>query len=228
VSARRPVRTQKIAYHETPLNAANPDIDARIGWLLGMSRLHHIDEAFQDGRHFAQALADAGVPASRSLLSRWESGEIPISYERMSAYEVALGLEVGQISSITGYIKASIPGLKTRVVRPKLDPDSRAFAERLDELIDITNRRSRWFTCAVRSGRCSAADSSRSRPGRSRSLPAAEHGGDEYGGQSSGAGLMVAAIAQSVSDPAVHVITTPAGLRPADHSAGGPADAGDH
>jgi hypothetical protein len=31
VSARRPGRTQKIAYDETPLNAANPDIDARIG-----------------------------------------------------------------------------------------------------------------------------------------------------------------------------------------------------
>ena len=79
MSARRPGRTQKIAYDETPLNAANPDIDARIGWLLAMSRLHHVDEAFQDGRHFAQALAEAGFPASRSLLSRWESGEIPIS-----------------------------------------------------------------------------------------------------------------------------------------------------
>jgi hypothetical protein len=46
----------------------------------------------------------------------------------MSAYETALGLEVGQISSITGYINASIPGLKTRVVRPKLDPRPSAFA----------------------------------------------------------------------------------------------------
>jgi hypothetical protein len=42
---------QKFAYDETPLNAANPDIDARIGWLLAMSCLHHIDVAFQDGRH---------------------------------------------------------------------------------------------------------------------------------------------------------------------------------
>ena len=70
MSARRPCRTQKIAYDETPLNAARPDIDARIGWLLAKSRLYHIDEAFQDGRHFAQAFADAGL-ASRSLLSRW-------------------------------------------------------------------------------------------------------------------------------------------------------------
>ena len=66
MSARRPGRTQKTAYDETPLNAANPDIDARIGWLLAMFRLHHVDEAFQDGRHFAQALAEAGFPTSRS------------------------------------------------------------------------------------------------------------------------------------------------------------------
>lgn len=136
MSTRRVGRTQKIAVDETPLNAAHPNIDARIGWLLAMSRLHHRDDTFQDGRRFAEALAEAGFPASRSLVSRWESGEIPISYEGMSAYEKALGLEVGQISSITGYIKATIPGLKARVVRPKLDPSSRQFADRLDELID--------------------------------------------------------------------------------------------
>jgi hypothetical protein len=138
VSARPPCRTQKSAYDEKPLNAANPDIDACIGWLLAMSCLHHINEAFKDDRHFAHALAEEGFPASRSMLSRWESGEIPISYEGMSAYETALGVQIGLISSITSYITASIPGLKDAVVRPKLDPDTRAFADRLDELIDIT------------------------------------------------------------------------------------------
>ena len=64
----------------------------------------------------ALVLGHSRTRASRSLLRRWESGEIPISYEGLSAYETALGLEVGQISSITGYIKASIPGLRTRVV----------------------------------------------------------------------------------------------------------------
>src|SRR4051794_40378740 len=113
-TTRRPGRTQKIAHDDTPLNAAHPDIDARIGWLLAMSRLHHTDGAFQDGRRFAEALGDAGFPASRSLVSRWESGEIPISYEAMTAYEAVLDLQVGQISSITGYIKASIPALRTR------------------------------------------------------------------------------------------------------------------
>jgi transcriptional regulator with XRE-family HTH domain len=128
---------QRIAYDATPLTSANPDIDARIGWLLAMSRLHHRDADFQDGRVFGAAMADAGVAASRSLLSRWESGEIPISYEGMSAYETALGLEPGRISSLSGYIRASFPGLKTRVTRPKLNPGTREFADRLDELIDL-------------------------------------------------------------------------------------------
>jgi transcriptional regulator with XRE-family HTH domain len=134
---RRPGRTQRIAYDATPLSSPTPDIDARIGWLLAMSRLHHPDPAFQDGRQFTVALADAGLAASRSLLSRWESGEIPISYEGMTAYETALGLEPGQISSITGYIRASIPGVKAKVVRPKLVAASSEFADRLDELLDL-------------------------------------------------------------------------------------------
>ncbi len=133
---RRPGRTQRIAFDATSLTAAQPDIDARIGWLLAMSRLHHPDSSFQEGRRFTEALADAGAHASRSLLSRWESGEIPISYEGMTAYETALGIEPGRISSLTGYIRASIPGVKAKVVRPRLDPATREFADRLDELID--------------------------------------------------------------------------------------------
>ncbi len=134
---RRPGRTQRIAYDSTPLTAAQPDVDARIGWLLAMSRLHHPDPCLREGRRFVEALGDAGVQASRSLLSRWESGEIPISYEGMTAYETALGLAPGRLSSITGYIRASIPGVKARIVRPKLDPGTREFADRLDALLDL-------------------------------------------------------------------------------------------
>jgi hypothetical protein len=133
---RRAGRVQRIAYDATPLNSPHPDIDARIGWLLAMSRLHHANPDFQDSRVFGQALADAGAGASRSLLSRWESGDIPISFEGMSAYETALGMEPGRISSLTGYIRADLPTVKTRVARPKLDPTSREFADRFDELID--------------------------------------------------------------------------------------------
>ena len=135
--ARRPGRVQRIAYDDTPLNSTRPDIDARIGWLLAMSRLHHPDPSYGDGRKFLTALADAGFITSRSLVSRWESGEIPVSYEGMSAYERALGLEPGRISSLTGYIRSAIPGVKTKVIRPQLDPTSREFALRLDELLDL-------------------------------------------------------------------------------------------
>ena len=61
MTTKRPGRAQRIAYDYTPLNATQPDIDARIGWLLAMSRLHHPDETHRDGRRFAEALGDAGT-----------------------------------------------------------------------------------------------------------------------------------------------------------------------
>jgi hypothetical protein len=131
----RPGRTQRIAVDETPLNAAAPDVRARLGWLLAMSRLHHRDESFQDGGHFAEALGRAGYPASRSLVSRWESGLVPVPHEGMSAYERALGLEPGLLTSVRGYLAAELPEGSERV-RPRLDPADRAFATRFDALID--------------------------------------------------------------------------------------------
>lgn len=229
MTTKRPGRTQKIAVDETPLNAPHPDIDARIGWLLAMSRLHHRDEIFLDGRRFAEALGDSGFPASRSLVSRWESGEIPISYEAMTAYESVLGLQVGQISSITGYVKATIPALKTRVVRPKLDPTTSEFADRLDELIDLAEagkayardwqelgwhfaaapmlhlRRSEWEDL---SGRLihqlprSIKLAYRQLSTAAMNMAAVPRAQD----------FMVDAIAQYISDPAVQIITSPAGL----------------
>ena len=229
MTTRRPGRTQKIAVDETPLNAPHPDIDARIGWLLAMSRLHHRDDTFLDGRRFSEGLGDVGFPASRSLVSRWESGEIPISYEGMTAYERVLGLQVGQISSITGYIKATIPALKTRVVRPKLDPTTPEFADRLDELIDMAEagtayardwqelgwhfaaapmlhlRRSAWEDL---SGRLihqlprSIKLAYRQLSTAAMNMATVPRAQD----------FMVDAIAQYLSDPAVQVTTTPAGL----------------
>ena len=135
MTGKRPGRVQQIAYDATPLNAQSVDVEARIGWLLAMSRLHHPDPQFRDGRVFTEALADAGMRTSRSLLSRWESGEIPVSYEAMAAYERVLGLQTGQIASITAYIGAILPRVKSRLARPRLDPTEPEFADRLDELV---------------------------------------------------------------------------------------------
>ncbi len=136
-TGRRAGRIQRIAYDATPINSPVPDIDARIGWLLAMSRLHNPDETLLDGRRFVERLHEVGATGSRSLISRWESGEIPVSYEGMSGYEAALGLPPGQISSITGYVRLAMPGVKSRLVRPKLAPESREYADRLDALIDL-------------------------------------------------------------------------------------------
>jgi len=137
VPSRGPGRVQHIAYDSTPLNSSRPDLDARTGWLLAMSRLHNADSAIKNGREFVAALSDAGCCVSRSLVSRWESGEIAISYEGMSAYESALGVEPGQISSVIGYARAAMPGSASKVIGPQLDGTSREFAERLDELIRL-------------------------------------------------------------------------------------------
>jgi transcriptional regulator with XRE-family HTH domain len=132
---RRPGRVQKIASDDTPWTST-PDVNARIGWLLAMTRLHHRDADMADGATFTAALVAAGCTASRSLVSRWESGDIPASYEGMSAYERALGLPAGELSSLTGYLRAAIPGVTARVARPQLDPGSKDFSARLDELIE--------------------------------------------------------------------------------------------
>ena len=133
---RRPGRQQRIAYDETQISSPVPDVEARIGWLLAMSRLHNPDSSLHDGRRFADALGDAGFPASRSLLSRWESGSVPASYEAMTAYERVLALEPGRLTSAAGCVKESFPDTGSAAVRPRLDPSSRDFAVRLDELID--------------------------------------------------------------------------------------------
>jgi O-antigen/teichoic acid export membrane protein len=67
VSARRPGRTQKIAYDETPLNAASPDIEARIGGLLAGRRGHF---ALFGGLFTGRALAALAQALTLVLLAR--------------------------------------------------------------------------------------------------------------------------------------------------------------
>jgi hypothetical protein len=134
-AAGRPGRVQQIAQDRTPITGP-PDVDSRLGWLLAMSRLHHPDPQMGVGGRFLEALADAGVPASRSLVSRWESGAVAVSYEGLTGYEKVLGLQTGTLTSLTGYIRSAIPGVSTRVIRPRLDPEEPGFGARLDALIE--------------------------------------------------------------------------------------------
>ncbi|MGI8900197.1 MAG: hypothetical protein ACR2HA_04585 [Nocardioides sp.] len=229
MTSKRPGRVQQIAYDATPINAATVDVEARIGWLLAMSRLHHRNPDFRDGRVFVTALADAGMPTSRSVLSRWESGDIPVSYEAMAAYERVLGLTEGQISSITSYVGAIMPRVRARQARPRLDPSSLAFATRLDELIECCEdgearardwqdlgwhlsaaplvhvRGSTWATVTSRL----VADLPRTVKLAYRQYSAAAF---HVALVPRAQGFLVDAIASYAADPDVQVITTPVGL----------------
>lgn len=134
---RRAGRTQKIAFDASPIDGSRPDLDARIGWLVALSRLHSSREVAADGRAFTEAMADHGVSASRSLVSRWESGEIPIGFDGLQAYEEILGLPAGQLTSLAVYLRSADPGVRRRLVAPHLDTDAPAFGDRLDELLDL-------------------------------------------------------------------------------------------
>jgi transcriptional regulator with XRE-family HTH domain len=225
----RPGRTQRLPYDETPLNTAQPDIDARIGWLLATSRLHHSGGSFDDGSRFAEALTKVGVPVSRSLVSRWESGRIPISYDGMSGYESILGLEPGRLSSTTGYLKASLATVRTRAIRPKLDPNEPGFADRLDDLIDCVEDRTAtardwqelgWHLAASPMAHLRRRTWEALAEGLVDLLPRAVH--VPYRQLSTAAmnmavvprarDFMVDAIAAYISEPDVQVVTSPTGL----------------
>lgn len=130
-------RLQKIAFDSSPISAEKPDLDARLGWLLAMSRHHHPDPRFREGRRFVEALREHGPSPSRSLISRWESGEIPVSYAGLMAYEQTLGMPDGHLSSTAGFLRVSVPGVRPRLARPPLDPGTREFSNHLDELIEL-------------------------------------------------------------------------------------------
>ena len=136
----RPRGSHRIAYDETPLNAPSPDLPARLGWLLTMSRLHHPDASFEDGDRFAACLADAGFPADAGLVGRWESGQAPVPYEAITAYEQVLDLRPDLVGSTAGYLWASPPGPAAHAMRPRLDPSSREFSRRLDGLVDAAEQ----------------------------------------------------------------------------------------
>ena len=135
-TVRRPGRVQKIAYDATPLFSPTVDLDARLGWLLSMSRLHHPDASMAEGGTFHRSVRDAGYGVSRSLISRWESGAIPVSYEGFRAYAEVLGLAPERVSSTAAYLRMIVPEQRPHVLRPPLDPASPAFADRLDQLVE--------------------------------------------------------------------------------------------
>jgi hypothetical protein len=63
---------------------------SRAAWLLRSLRLHAQDPALRNGRRFAAAFPDGVSP---SQVTRWETGQTPLTYRVLRGYERLLGLD---------------------------------------------------------------------------------------------------------------------------------------
>lgn len=129
-------RPYQVPEDHTSLQSATIDVDARVGWMLVMSRLHNPGRDLSLGDEFNNALAEVGLQADRSALSRWESGKVTPRYAVLAAYEQALGLRSGQLTSVVNALRRNFSERPNRVWAPVLDPRTDRFHTRLDSLVD--------------------------------------------------------------------------------------------
>jgi hypothetical protein len=120
----------------TSLRSATVDVNARVGWLLLMSRLHHGEPDLASGDRFNQRLADVGLRADRSAVSRWESGKVTPRYSVLQAYERALDLQPGQLTSTVNALRRAFGGENLPAWRPHFDPHAPEFHASLDAVFD--------------------------------------------------------------------------------------------
>lgn len=136
MAAGRRGRPYQVPEDHTPISGDSIDIDARVGWLLLMSRLHHPDPDLALGESFNAALRKVGLQADRSAVSRWESGKVTPRYSVLVAYEQALGLRVGQLTSVVNAQRRAFGGEGLPAWMPVLDASSEGFHAELDALFD--------------------------------------------------------------------------------------------
>lgn len=137
MSAGRRGRPYQVPEDRTSLRASTVDVDARVGWLLLMSRLHQRNSELALGGPFMAALSDIGLQADRSAVSRWESGKMQPRFSVLTAYERVLDLPPGQLSSVVNALRRAYSPEPQRAWAPVLDPHSDAFHLRLDYLLDV-------------------------------------------------------------------------------------------
>ncbi len=129
-------RPYQVPDDTSSISSARVDVDARVGWLLLMSRLHHPDPGFGSGESFNAALHEVGLRADRSAVSRWESGKVTPRYQVLTAYEQVLGLPTGQLTSVVNALRRSLGGEDLPAWAPVLDVRHDAFHDELDRLTD--------------------------------------------------------------------------------------------
>lgn len=102
---------------------------ARTAWLLVTCRSLGRETAYADRSVFVEALRDAGVTVDLSRLSRWESGQHPITFKAMRGYETVLGLPEGAlVAANRQLVRDSDPAGK--------EPERVSFADRAETAPD--------------------------------------------------------------------------------------------
>lgn len=81
----------------SPITEGYYDPWARTAWLLVTARSLGREPAYADRAVFLDALRSAGVAADASRVSRWESGQHPVSFKALCGYEKVLGLPEGAL-----------------------------------------------------------------------------------------------------------------------------------
>jgi transcriptional regulator with XRE-family HTH domain len=136
MAAGRRGRPYQVPEDNSSLRAATVDVNARVGWLLLMSRLHCADQELASGEVFNRRLAAVGLRADRSAVSRWESGKVTPRYSVLQAYEQALELRPGQLTSTVNALRRAFGGENLPAWMPVFDPSSTDFHASLDSLFD--------------------------------------------------------------------------------------------
>jgi hypothetical protein len=100
---------------------------ARSAWLLQTNRIARLPDLTR--QDFAQALALRGLPGNPSQLSRWESGDYPISRSTAQHYESALGIDDGRLSTAVDYLAVSPLSSRPKPRDPRVSLGSEADAD---------------------------------------------------------------------------------------------------
>lgn len=138
--ARRRGRPQRLPEDLSPIGARRPHCDPRVAWLLTTNRLLGHDPELARRSAFIRALAERGVIAEATRISRWESGTSPLPRSAAVAYELALGLPEGYLTAVVAGMRRAFDG-DAGSTTGRRDLDSRAVVLSdldLETLLDHT------------------------------------------------------------------------------------------
>jgi hypothetical protein len=125
------------------LDGIGYDMRARCAWLLQTSRLALLPGTSR--KQFAQRLADQGLPGNESQLSRWESGERPVSRAIACGYEEALSVPPGRLCAALDYLKVSPLSSRPKPRDSRPGPEDESLAdEAFDRILSGTGTGEDW------------------------------------------------------------------------------------